>query len=115
MGLRTVPVVDLAAVEDDGKEVPDHFIRLARLDLATGARCPRRVGCHVDRGRKFDWRVDLDRLVARLVLEALRCREGWRQQGPSAERRSARAYLELEGEDRRNLLDAELLDRVLLA
>ena len=68
---RTVPVIDLPAMEDDGKEIPNHLVRLARLDLTSGARSARRVRRHVDRGRELDGCVDLDRLVARLVLEAL--------------------------------------------
>lgn len=83
-------VVDLTAVEDNCKEVPDHLVRLARLDLPSSPSSPSRVGRHVDAEGKLDGRVDLDRQVAGLLEP-----------------------LELEGEDGRNLLDAELLDGVL--
>lgn len=83
-------IVDLTAVEDNRKEVPDHLVRLTRLDLPSSPSSPSRVGRHVDAEGKLDGRVNLDQLVAGLLKP-----------------------LELEGEDGRNFLDAELLDGVL--
>lgn len=69
----------------------------------------RRVRCHVERGRKPDWRVDLlwDRFGRRFVLEALFVRVESQQQTLSNER----AYLELKTEHGRQLAYAQTLDR----
>lgn len=68
----------------------------------------RRVGCHVERGRKPDRCVDLlrDRFRAGLVLKTLGARLP-QNQSPS----NIRAYLELKAEHGRQLVNAQTLDR----
>ena len=84
-----MPVVELTLMADYREEVPEHLLAFALQDgsaLTFGLYRAAAIGRHVERQWKLNGGIDLDTLVTGLVFESL----------------------ELKGQDRRKLSEAEL-------